>query len=182
MNQIASPPPRRRPDYAQEAVAVLRTAVDSLLDAERLCEDLEAQLKAARNSARILREETVPGIMNELGVKTLTLDDGAKVELKLDVHARISDGDKPIAFEWLVNNGYESLIRSQVTVKFDKGDMARAEALVENLRGKGIDAKNELAVHPQTLKVLLREELSSGRDVPLDAFGATCIWAAKVKL
>ena len=182
MTEIVSPPPSLRPDYAQEAVSVLRTAVDSLLDAERQCEELEAQLKAARNCARVLREDTVPGIMNELGVKTLTLDDGARVELKLDVHARIAEGDKPVAFEWLINNGYESLIRSNVTVKFDRGDLARAEALVTNLRGKGIEAKHELAVHPQTLKALLRDELSNGRDVPLDAFGATCIWAAKVKL
>lgn len=160
----------------------LKESVSRLIQAERAVERLESELKESKEVARILREETVPGIMNELGIKGMAFDDGTSVKMKFDVHARISEGDKPAAFDWLVENGLESVIKTNVVARFSKGELARAEKLSAALAAKGIDAAVDMNVHPQTLKAILRDQIESGTPVPLDIFGATCIWKAVTSL
>lgn len=158
--------------------SALKESVSRLICAEREVERLESELKESKEVARTLREETVPGIMNELGIKGMTFDDGTAVRMKFDVYARISEGDKSAAFDWLVENGLESVIKTNVVAKFSKGELARAEKLSSALAAKGIDAVVDMNVHPQTLKAILRDHVESGASVPLDIFGATCVWKA----
>jgi len=63
------------------------------------------------------------------------------------------------------------VIKRSVQVGFDKGEQDAAEALSAELRQQYPHVKEDLSVHPSTLKSLLKELLTRGEAVPLDTFG-----------
>ncbi len=153
----------------------------SLIKADEAVVAQDKELKAAKEHARVLREETIPGVMHELGIEQIKLDSGQKITIKQDVYASISYANKAQAYAWLEENGFGGLIKTEVSVNFAKGDLDKAQALGRELYEKGIKADLKQEVHAQTLKVFLRDELEKGTPVPLDLFGARPIWTTRVK-
>ena len=153
---------------------------NALVAAEAAAADLENQLKLAKERARVLREETVPSAMQELGLKDLTLATGQKLAIKQDVYASIPAECKAAAMKWLNDNGFSGLIKVGVQTDFGKGDAERAYTLFAELRDRGLPVQYGESVHPQTLKAFLREQIAKGANVPLDLFGAHPIWTTKI--
>lgn len=152
----------------------------ALLDADASVEDAEANLKAAKERARILREETIPSAMQELGLEEIKLDTGQKLSVKQDVYAAIPTGQKEQAFTWLEQNGFGGLIKVEVTADYRKGEADAALQLFQELQERGLQVEFGQSVHAQTLKAFLREQLANGTNVPLDIFGARPVWTAKI--
>lgn len=153
---------------------------NALVQAESDVADLENQLKIAKERARVLREETVPGAMQELGLKDFTLASGQKLSVKQDVYASIPQETRAAAFAWLNQNGFSGLIKVGVQTDFGKGDADKAYVLFAELRDRGLPVQYGESVHPQTLKAFLREQIAKGSDVPLDLFGAHPVWTTKI--
>lgn len=152
----------------------------ALLDADASVEDAEANLKAAKERARILREETIPSAMQELGLEEIKLDTGQKLSVKQDVYAAIPASSKEQAFTWLEQNGFGGLIKVEVTADYRKGEADAAMQLFQELQERGLQVEFGQSVHAQTLKAFLREQLANGTNVPLDIFGARPVWTAKI--
>ena len=163
------------------SVEQITSLARSLLDAEDKVSDLELKVKVAKEQARILREETIPMCMQELGVNALTLTTGEKLTVKEDVYAQLSAESKPGAFAWLEENNFGGLIKTEVSVSFGKGELDNANALIEKLRKEKFDPVLERNVHAQTLKAFLREQISNGEKVPLESFGARAVFVAQIK-
>jgi len=153
----------------------------ALVDADRAIEDAEQALKDTKEQARILREETIPSAMQELGVEELKLSTGQKITIGQEVYASIPAANKHAAMEWLEYNGFGGLIKVGVQTQYGKGEIESAKELYKELQQRGINCKFDETVHPQTLKAFLREQISNGNNVPLELFGARPVWTAKIK-
>lgn len=152
----------------------------AMVDADASVEQAEASLKEAKERARILREETIPSAMQELGLEELKLDTGQKLSVKQDVYASIPSAQKDAAFQWLEDNGFGGLIKVEVAADFRKGEADQAAELFKELQQRGLQVGLDQSVHAQTLKAFLREQLAAGTNVPLDLFGARPVWTAKL--
>lgn len=152
----------------------------ALVDADGSVEQAELNLKEAKERARVLREETIPSAMQELGLEELKLDTGQKLSVKQDVYASIPSAQKDAAFQWLEDNGFGGLIKVEVAADFRKGEAENAMALFKELQERGLQVGFDQSVHAQSLKAFLREQLAAGTNVPLDIFGARPVWTAKI--
>ena len=152
----------------------------ALVDADSAVEDADQALKDAKERARVLREETIPSAMQELGLEELKLATGQKLSIKQEVYASIPASNKQAAFQWLNDNGFGGLIKIDVDASFGKGEQDAALALYQELTSRGLTASFDQGVHAQTLKAFLKEQLSQGTNIPLDLFGARPVWTAKL--
>lgn len=153
----------------------------ALVDADNAVEEAETALKHTKEVARILREETLPSAMQELGVEQLQLATGEKITITQEVYASIPAAGKDAAHRWLEENGFAGLIKVGVTTQYGKGERDAAVDLFNELQQRGLAAKFDESVHPQTLKAFLKEQITTGQNVPLELFGARPVWTAKIK-
>lgn len=152
----------------------------ALLDADQEVDNAEQELKDAKEKARVLREETIPSAMQELGLEELKLSTGQKLSIKQEVYASIPAANKVQAYDWLNDHGFGGLIKVEVTAQFGKGEQEEAVRLSEQLRAMGLQPSLDQSVHAQTLKAFLKEQLAMGTNIPLDLFGARPVWTAKL--
>ena len=159
----------------------MSSMVSALLEADAEVEKAEERLKMAKEVARIIREETIPSAMQELGLQNIVLETGESVKIAQDVYASIPEDSKLAAYGWLDANNFGGLIKTDVIVPFGKGEKSVALELIRNISAMGYSASYKESIHAQTLKAFLREQLAAGTDIPLDLFGARPVWTAKIK-
>lgn len=162
--------------------------IERLVGLAAEAKDLEAQLIADNIALaekqdkldKILRER-IPDIMEELGLEDFKMVDGSKITVKDDVKCSISEERKPAAFEWLRENEYDGIIKTNVAVAFGKGEAADAERAREVLIEAGFtDAEITDSVHHSTLKSFVKERLEAGTNIPLETFGVFEFRIAKI--
>lgn len=159
----------------------LSECVNALLKADSFVKQKEDELKIAKEKARVLREETLPGMMDELGFTSVKLEAGQSVTIRQNIHTQISKNMKPAMMDWLNKNGFGGLIKTQVQIQFGKGDHNAAKNLFWQLEQKYDSVGLSEDVHSQTLKAFLKEQLEKGNNIPLDIFGATPVLEAIIK-
>lgn len=152
----------------------------ALVDADEEVDKREQALKDAKESARVLREETIPSAMQELELTEVVLSTGQSLKVQQEVYASIPANNKMAAYEWLDDNGFGGLIKIEVDAQFGKGEQEAAKALLEELRNRGLQVTADQSVHASTLKAFLKEQITKGNPVPLDLFGARPVWVAKI--
>lgn len=132
---------------------------------------LEAELTKAREVARDFAERQVPELMDSIGIAEFKTATGLKIKVAETIRASITAANAARAFAWLRENGHAALIKRALTVTFGKGQDEAAEALAQELEGKGLDADDKTSVHPSTLASFVREKLRDGQEIPLDLLG-----------
>lgn len=152
----------------------------ALKDADENVELLDTTLKAAKERARFLREETIPSAMQELGLEFIGLDTGEKLAIKQDVYASIPSDKKNEAYDWLDEHGFGGLLKVEVSVSFGSGERDASVELLQELQGRGLQVGFDQSVHAQTLKAFLREQIKSAAEIPLELFGARPVWTTKI--
>lgn len=161
-----------------DEIAVLARA---LIDASGKVEEAENFLKTAKERERLLKEETIPSAMREIGLEKIKLETGETITIKEDVYASIPKNNKKEALEWLDSNGLGGVIKRDISVLFGRDcDEARIKVLIDFLIENGYEFSQEESVHAQTLKALIREQLAKGSAIPLDLFGAMPVTVAKI--
>jgi len=158
----------------------MKQLADALKDAESETEKAELKLKEVKERERMIREETIPSAMQELGLESITLDTGEKLSVKQEVYASIPAAGKSKAYAWLSENGFGGLVKVSVELQFGKGEQEEAVALTSELRERGLEVLAYEDVHASTLKAFLKEQISKGANIPLDLFGARPVWQAKI--
>lgn len=153
----------------------------ALLEAEQKTKAADEVLKKAKEHERILREETIPSAMHELGFESIKLDSGQKITVRQDVYASIPVAKRDMAYTWLTSNGFGGLIKTEVSTTYDRGDLEKAIVFCHELQELGLKATLKQSVHAQTMKAFLREQLANGENVPLDLFGARPVFVTKIK-
>lgn len=158
----------------------LSTLVRSLRDVENQIEKTENVLKQLKSEKHRMSVETIPGLMDEMGVERLDVD-GLTVERKMMVHASIPQDRKEDAFAWLRENGLDDIIKNDVTCSFGKGEDNVAGDVVGILHERGFNPKTKTHVHPSTLKAFVKERVTEGKPIDLDMFGAFIANAAQIR-
>ena len=151
-----------------------------LLQAEERVLQAETLLKAAKENARILREETIPAVFAEAGITNFMLASGEKIAIKSEIFANVPRENKPAAAKWLIENGLGGIVKSTVKVDFQKNDFDNARQLKEELARDGYCAAAEQDFNTTSLKACLREKIAAGEPVPLDLFGARAVFTTKI--
>jgi len=141
-------------------------------DTEDEIKRTEEFLKARKADLLKLTDEDLPSVFEELGVKSFTLDDGSKVEIKPLYGASIPVDKKEEAFDWLRENGYDDLIKNNVICTFGRGEDEKAQDFARDALARGLAPQQKQDVHAQTLKAWVRERVESGDSFPMTLFGA----------
>lgn len=132
---------------------------------------LASLLEQAQETLRDLVARQLPAMLDDMGLKEFVNSAGQKIEIKEVIEAGISEANRPVAFNWLEENGHGGLIKQDITVSFSKNQEGAAKELMSELTGKFAAVTQNKKVHPSTLKAWVREMLGEGKAIPLEPFG-----------
>ena len=158
----------------------LSQLVRALREVEQQIEDAENHLKLLKQDKHRMSVETIPQLMDEMGVERLDVD-GVTVERKMIVSASIPADRKDEAFAWLRENGCDDIIKNDVTCSFGKGQDNSAKNVISILEDAGFEPSTKTHVHPSTLKAFVKERVTDGKPIDLDMFGAFISNAAQIR-
>jgi hypothetical protein len=149
-------------------IAVLAT---KQLVAQAKVSDLENSLALEKERLRKIQEEELPETMLALGMKSFTLSDGSKLDVKTFYRGNINKNNTEKAHAWIRDNGHADLIKNDVTCSFGKGEDHGALVLMGKLTEMNVDYENRKHIHSSTLKAFVREQIETGKELPLDLLG-----------
>tara|TARA_R100000951_G_scaffold115653_1_gene124444 strand:+ start:3007 stop:3531 length:525 start_codon:yes stop_codon:yes gene_type:complete len=138
---------------------------------EKKIKDKEQELSTLKDQHKQVSQTDLPEALAETGLSEIKLLDGSKISVNQFYNASIPKDKVEQAFTWLRDNGHEDLIKNTITCDFGRGEDGNAKVLKETLTGSGVSYTDKTAVHPQTLKAFVREQVESGQNLPLDLLG-----------
>ena len=132
---------------------------------------LEMGLKAKKEEFRLTSERELPDAMQSAGLTQITLSSGEQIAITEFYNTHISKANQEKAYDWLISNGHEGLIKNEVLLKFGREESEVVDETVSALQSRGLSPQVRQSVHPSTLKAFIKEQLTSGNDVPTEPFG-----------
>lgn len=132
--------------------------------------ELEGQLKEAKKEFNRTKFEDLPLLMEEVGFSEVRLNDGRRIKLTEDFDASITAATRDRAVQWLVQHGHAGLVKTEVAVRFGRGEHDKAVDVTAQLSGDYDEVEMRETVHPQTLKAWVRERMAEGEAIPMDLF------------
>ena len=133
--------------------------------------ELEGAVKAKKEELRLISEQELPDAMQAAGLNEIVLSSGEKISIGEFYSAHISKANQEVAYQWLTANGHEGLIKNEVSLRFGRDESEVVKETVSNLKARGLSPEVRQSVHPSTLKAFVREQLTSGSDIPTEPFG-----------
>lgn len=133
--------------------------------------ELEAALKAKKEELRLTSEQELPDAMQQAGLTQIKLSSGENITISEFYNAHISKANQEKAYEWLVTNGHEGLIKNEVLLKFGREETEVVDQTVSALQSRGLSPEVRQSVHPSTLKAFVKEQITNGNDIPTEPFG-----------
>ena len=138
---------------------------------EKEIEEIESVLKERKDQQRKLLEESIPAMLQELGMKKFTMADGSTLEIKPFYGASIKEENRAVAYEWLRKNGYDDIIKNTVSVRFGRNEDKLCDTLINQLREQNYPVEQTEKIEPQTLKAWAKEMVERGVEFPTETFG-----------
>jgi|TARA_R110000822_G_scaffold123610_1_gene258116 hypothetical protein len=135
-------------------------------------ERLDRELKDEKQNLLKLTDEDLPSTMADLGLSKFSLDDGSTVEVKPTYGASILVKDRPAAYDWLRDNGFDDIIKNIVSCQFGRGEDDQASAFHAFASQQGYPTSQNESIHSGTLKAFVKERIEAGEDFPHQLFGA----------
>ncbi len=149
----------------------LTLAAERATEARKRAEDVLTRCK--QYEERLLQKD-IPALLLKMRLDKCTTASGIEVTVKRDIKASLPGHERVearlAAFRWLTEHGHGGVIKNVVTVGLDRGEDARADELVVELRAKGFDAEQKKDVNVQTLGALVRELMTEGKVIPSGIF------------
>lgn len=156
----------------QQGLTSVAALARKIRDTEERIEDLEKKLKAEKKMLLKLTDEDMPAMLAEIGISSFSLDDGSQVEVKQTYGASILVENRPAAYEWLRENGYDDIIKNSVICQFGRGEDDQASAFAAFAQQQGYVPEQKTEIHPQTLRAFVKERVEEGDAFPMELFGA----------
>lgn len=153
----------------------------AIRDKEKEVAALEQKLKDEKKALLKLTDEELPTMLAEIGLSSMKLDDGSEVTVKPTYGASILVDNRPAAYEWLREQGYDDIIKNTVACQFGRGEDDKASAFKAFAEKEGYLAEQKEEIHPQTLRAFVKERVENGDDFPMELFGAYVGQRAVVK-
>lgn len=133
--------------------------------------ELEKMLEAEQDHLKRLEEVELPSFMEEVGLSSFSLPTGEKITIKNIVKASIPKAKREEACQWLTENGFGDLIKSELVLLFGKEELQKAQDLKNQLQSMGLKPVLEQGVHHTTLSAFVKEQLEQGVFMPADLLG-----------
>ena len=133
--------------------------------------ELEGLLKAKKEELRLTSEQELPDAMQQAGLTQIKLSSGENISINEFYNAHISKANQEKAYGWLVANGHEGLIKNEVLLKFGREETGVVDETVSALQSRGLSPEVRQSVHPSTLKAFVKEQVTTGNDIPTEPFG-----------
>ncbi len=156
----------------QQGLTSVATLARTIRDKEAQIDHLESQLKEEKKALLKLTDEDMPAMLAEIGLTSFVLDDGSTVDIKQTYGASILVQNRPQAYEWLRDNGYDDIIKNDVSVSFGRGEDDMAGSFKALAEKEGYVPQQNTTIHSQTLRAFVRERVEAGDEFPMDLFGA----------
>jgi hypothetical protein len=153
------------------AITVASLARD-IRSTEEVISDLEEVLKTTKAKLLKLTDEDLPALMEEMGISSLTLDDGSVVKVTRTYGGSILVENRPKAYDWLREHGYDDIIKNTVMCQFGRGEDDRAKGFAEFAAENGFAPEQKTEIHSQTLRAFVKERIEKGDAFPMELFGA----------
>ena len=144
----------------------------AIRDKEAEVNELEQKLKNEKRALMKLTDEDLPTMLAEIGLTSMKLDDGSEVSIKPQYGANILVDNRPAAYEWLRENGYDDIIKNTVACTFGRGEDDQASAFKSFAEKEGFFAEQNTGIHHTTLRAFVKERIENGDDFPMELFGA----------
>ena len=161
---------------SNEGLSGVQKLANDIVAAQTRVENLEADLKAAKQALLKLTDEDLPSQMTEIGLTNFTLADGSKVDIKQTLSTRIKKDNEEKAYAWLRKHGEGDIIKNTVTVRFGIEKDNEAKALVDELTEKQWEPERKEDIHPGTLKAWVKNRIEEGKELDMDLFG---VWVGQ---
>ena len=107
---------------------------------------LEEELKEQKKDLLKLTDEEMPAMLAEIGISKFSLDDGSEIIVKSTYGASILVDNRPQAFEWLREKGYDDIIKNTVACQFGRGEDDQASAFASFAEKEGFYAEQKTEV------------------------------------
>ena len=156
----------------QDGLKTVAELARKIRDEEEYIASLESDLKKAKKGLQKLTDEDLPTMLQEIGLSSMKLDDGSEVVVKQTYGASILVDNRPAAFEWLREKGYDDIIKNTVACQFGRGEDDKASSFKAIAEKEGYYAEQKTEIHPQTLRAFVKERVENGDDFPMELFGA----------
>jgi hypothetical protein len=153
------------------AITVASLARD-IRSTEEVISDLEEVLKTTKAKLLKMTDEELPALMEEMGISSLTLDDGSVVKVTRTYGGSILVENRPKAYEWLREHGYDDIIKNTVMCQFGRGEDDRAKGFADFAAENGFVPEQKTEIHSQTLRAFVKERIEKGDAFPMELFGA----------
>ena len=148
----------------------LSTEVEKLQSIKKQIENLESRIKDLKEDEKYFSCVIIPKLMEDMNLSSLKLKDGSELSVKKIYSASIRADKKAEAIHWLRANGLGDIVKNNVVVSFGQGEDNKAVDYVNLARSGGFEPIQEEKVHPQTLKVVMKEWKDKGHEVPEELF------------
>ena len=135
-------------------------------------ERLDRELKDEKQALLKLTDEDLPSTMADLGLSKFSLDDGSTVAVIATYGASILVKDRPAAYDWLRDNGFDDIIKNVISCQFGRGEDDQASAFHAFASQQGYPTNQNESIHASTLKAFVKERIETGEDFPHTLFGA----------
>ena len=156
----------------QQGLTSVAALARQIRDKEQRISSLEEELKDEKKALLKLTDEDMPAMLAEIGISSFSLDDGSQVEVKQTYGASILVQNRPAAYEWLRENGYDDIIKNSVICQFGRGEDDQASAFAAFAQQQGYVPEQKTEIHPQTLRAFVKERVEEGDAFPMELFGA----------
>ena len=158
-------------DVSDGELNIVSNLAKKQLQLARQVATLEEDLKAKKEELRLTSEQELPDAMQAAGLNQIVLNTGEKISINEFYNAHISKANQEVAYQWLVENGHEGLIKNEVLLKFGREESLVVDETVSALQARGLSPQVRQSVHPSTLKAFVKEQFTSGNDIPTEPFG-----------
>jgi len=165
-----------------DALTRLNEKLAEAIDLKMAVDQMEEDLKAAKQQLQLLNTSVIPDMMAELGMEEVT-QRGWKIKVSDFVSGSLpKDEDRrKKAIEWLEQNEAGDLLKTALQVEFSRSQHNEALDLAGSISEQGYAAKLESTVHPQTLAAFARERIKNGEPIDTELLGLYTGRVAKYK-
>jgi hypothetical protein len=156
----------------QQGLQTVAELARKIRDHEAQIENLEQLAQSLKKELLKFTDEDMPAMLAEIGISSFALDDGSTVQVKQTYGASILVNNRPQAYDWLRDNGYDDIIKNTVLCQFGRGEDDKANAFSAFAEQEGFVPTQKTEIHPQTLRAFVKERCEAGEEFPMELFGA----------
>ena len=143
---------------------------EDLYQAESEVLRLEAELKRAKRIRDAIQNEEIPEVMQDIGVLEFRTA-RSKFELREVLRVQPKADNRPLVLQAVEEAGDGALIKTTVTVPFNRGEDEKVKELLNELQQRGLQSKSDKRIEPSTLRKYVRDKLEAGEPIDQDLFG-----------